>query len=188
MPATVSITDKEFLQEQLSTQRSSASQARTTTALARLLANSNDSALEELYLVEDPHLRLAASKGAILAGDRRGFPHLVKLLESSSSTIRCEAAALLYQHTGKAFGYAGYDSAARRASSIAKWKSWLNQNGTQPISPSTSRLTTSGRVIVGIQLKETSDAKADRRRGREKTTDRSNVLEFTPSGSIRWHM
>ena len=189
---TVSSVDKALLRSLVGPDKPMPTRRRATAALAQLLAASDRHALEELLAIRNSDLRLAAARGAVLAGNMVGIPDLVSMLEDSSTSIRCQAAALLYQGTGEDFGYAGYDEPARRARSILKWNQWLidwrQQQGSNGTRKSTRTDTASGRVLVGIQLKENPSAPKGRKPGHQKPTLKSNVLEFTPSGSIRWHM
>ena len=186
--ATVSESDKSFLRSVLQSGSSATKRQRATMALAKLLAESDSDGLQELLSSDDVNMQLAAVRGATLAGDTSGVSQLVSLLEHSSVAIRCDAADLLFRCTGKDFGYAGYDEPSNRTSSIAKWNRWLNTDGHRDRSAAAAADTSEGRVLVGIRLKEPTKPREGRKRGGKKMAERSNVLEFTPSGSIRWHM
>ncbi|MEZ5328224.1 MAG: hypothetical protein R3F19_24530 [Verrucomicrobiales bacterium] len=182
--ATVSLADTPILQSQLQPEHSISARKRTTMALAALTARAGAAELKQLLTANDPELQLASAKGAVLAGNDGGIPVLVSLLESSSTAIRCEAAELLYKCTGEDFGFAGYDDPLGRAASVKRWRDWLTAGGR--IHPPVAE--PAGRVIVGIQLKEPPASESGRARGQKAAIDRSNVIEFTPSGSLRWHM
>lgn len=184
--ATVSAKDREFLQSVLRSDKPTSTKLRATVALSGLLAKMDQSQLTELLMSTDPDMRVAAAKGALAAGNSAGISILVQLLESSSTAIRCSAADLLFQYTGLDFGFAGYDPIRFRQASISKWNEWLASDFKDanhlPPQPGSS-----GRVIVGIELNEEPDAKEGRRK-RDATNLRSNVIEFSPSGSIRRHL
>lgn len=188
--ASAAIADKEILRLHLAPEHSVATRKRATVALASILSGTNDDEFDQLIASHDPDLRLAAAKGAALAGHRFGVPMLVSLLESSRTAVRCEAAEVLYACTGMDFGFAGYDDTYLRESSVKHWKQWLSssQDGGRLVSAVPPALAPTGRVIVGIQLKEEPPPANGQSRGQKNALERSNVIEFTPSGSIRWHM
>ena len=184
----LSPSDKAYLRSLLGTTPSIPTRRRATAALAQLEATSNLQSLDQLLAAGDPRLRIAAARGAALAGSVKAIPILVAMLDDPSVTLRCEASALLHQYTNQDFGYAGYDAPAHRAKSVEKWKNWLSKHSTETTQRTLQPDTSSGRVIVGIQLKEASKIQEGRRRPGGSLIPRSNVIEFTPSGSIRWHM
>ena len=183
----VSADDLDLLYSLAAEDQSMNTRRRATVALARLLARMGKGGeLRSLLMTQEEKLRLAAARGAILGQSALGVPALVELLESRNVEFRCRAIALLEGSVGETFGYAGYDPDGARSKSTARWRKWLTAGQLPELTGTSSGAGDTGRVLVGIQLNEEADEKAERRRG--KPVLRSSVVEFTPSGSLRWRM
>ena len=99
------------------------------TALAPLAGQDADP--DALRLLSDSDELVQAAAARVLAdhGKREALAPLVKLLDSSVTSVRIEAARTLRAATGKHFGYTVYDSAEKRAAALAQWKEWLAGDG-----------------------------------------------------------
>ncbi|MFQ5732116.1 MAG: PQQ-binding-like beta-propeller repeat protein [Planctomycetaceae bacterium] len=100
-------------------------------ALSSLLGGA---ALKELRPIlvsarQPDEVRLAAARAFADAGRREALDVLVRLMASREVSARAGSAVVLRALTGRRFAYAAYDNAARRAASLAKWKSWLRGEG-----------------------------------------------------------
>lgn len=86
---------------------------------------------ELLALTSDPQERVqvAAARALASTGDRRSLGALVTLLSADDVAVRVTAAVTLRALTDKDFGYAAYDTPAKRDAAIAKWKTWLAGDG-----------------------------------------------------------
>ncbi len=68
---------------------------------------------------------LARSRGRVAAGDPEAAGALVGLLGADSLRVRHEAGALLRAMFGEDFGFAAYDTGARRAEAAGRWENYL---------------------------------------------------------------
>jgi len=98
-------------------------------AIGQALGSKAVADLDELLADPQDKVKLAAARGLANLGDRGSLAALLRLLSSDDLNVRVGAALTLQALTGKEFGFAGYDTLAKRTEAIAKWKAWIDREG-----------------------------------------------------------
>jgi len=81
--------------------------------------------LYQKFQHEDPSVRISAIVQAERLGDAKAFPYLVDRLTDSEADVRFFAIVALKRITGRGMGYRYYDSPAKRAEAVMRWRNWL---------------------------------------------------------------
>lgn len=74
-----------------------------------------------------PQARVGAIERSVRTGRTlQDAPHLVENLASDDASVRLAAITALERATGSTLGFRFDDSSAGRASSVARWRAWLD--------------------------------------------------------------
>ena len=86
---------------------------------------------------EDLNIKVQAMRVAAEEKDLTTAPQLVKDLESDDAAIRLYAIKALQKMSGQNFGYVYYADAEKRRPAVARWRTWVQQQGaaTRPARP-----------------------------------------------------
>jgi HEAT repeat protein len=98
-------------------------------ALGRAVGQKAAEQLLALAQDKEDKVKVAAARALANLGDRRSLAVLLRLLSSDNVTVRVTAAITLQALTGKEFAYAAYDTPNKREAAIAKWTTWVNEDG-----------------------------------------------------------
>jgi outer membrane protein assembly factor BamB len=107
--------------------------------LSRLKQKSVNGVLKKGLADADETLRLEAALVLCNRGERDGLPVMADLLNSETPTTRTRTVSYLRRMTGKTFGYLAYETPAKRAEAVRKWREWVTSEGKsaslRPVSP-----------------------------------------------------
>jgi hypothetical protein len=129
--------------------------------------------LRELLDDDDDRVALEAARGIGNRGDRAALPALVRLLDSDDPQVRGRSAAMLQSVSGESLGYAAYFDRERRAEAVARWRTWLSENGESvPLNFPVAKSHDARGALRGNTLIATGSAR--------------RVFELAPSGREVW--
>jgi len=98
-------------------------------ALGKSLKAKASDDLNKLLDDPDDQVKLAAARALADFGDRASLRSLRELLSSEDKLVQTSSALALRGLTGKRFGFSAHDNLEKRNEAIAKWESWIEDEG-----------------------------------------------------------
>lgn len=103
-------------------------------AIEGLLAAVGKDALPDLNAIlenqqQDDLVTLAAARAVAGFGDSQSLPVLLRLMSSRDVNVSRQSVAILRAVTGQHWGYETHLTEEKRTQAVARWKTWIDQNG-----------------------------------------------------------